>query len=115
MPDYAAIALVSPVSGKWELMSVKGRVVVFDTAQMAWEWLPMLGQGRICRADERALSVTFLEVSATLPNRARVVCPYAPGEAMPWKHHVIWTELGITENREGAGKEGSRESDCVYV
>ena len=103
MPDYAAVLVVSPVSGQWELMSVKGRVVVFDTAQMAWEWLPTLGQGRISSSDEKRLSVSFLELSAFLPNRARVVTPYALGEATPWKRHVIWTEaFGIGERKEVA-------------
>jgi hypothetical protein len=91
-PDYAAVAVVHPVSGAWELMSSGGRVIVFDTAQMAWEWLPLLGQGRVALLHERERSVTFSEVSRFLPNRARVVCPYTPGEPPPWKRHLIWSE-----------------------
>ncbi|HZO90530.1 MAG TPA: hypothetical protein VFB38_19540 [Chthonomonadaceae bacterium] len=91
-PDYAAVAVVNPVTGRWELMSSGGRVIVFDTAQMAWEWLPLLGQGRLYRADRRTLSLWFLEVSSALPNRARVVCPYRPEEAQPWRRHLIWSE-----------------------
>lgn len=91
-PDYAAVAVVSPVTGAWELMSSGGRVIVFDTAQVAWEWLPLLGQGRPYTADARNLRLTFQEVSATLPNRAQVISPYRPDEAPPWKRHLIWSE-----------------------
>lgn len=111
MPDYAAVAVVSPVSGKWELMSVGRRVVVFDTAQMAWEWLPTLGQGRICHADERNLAVTFLEVSRVLPNRAQVISPYVPDETMPWKRHVIWTEMGNANHRDAETQRMHRETE----
>ncbi|HZP80716.1 MAG TPA: hypothetical protein VFB21_03680 [Chthonomonadaceae bacterium] len=103
-PDYAAVAVVSPVTGQWELMSHAGRVIVFDTAQAAWEWLPLLGQGRLYSADRGTLSLAFLEVSAALPNRARVVCPYYPGEAQPWRKHVIWSEWWTDCGQ--AGKEG---------
>lgn len=92
MPGYAAVAVFSPITGRWELMSDGGRVIVFDSAQVAWEWLPMLGSGRPHVADARSHSVTFLEVSAVAPNRARVICPYEPGEPTPWRRHVIWSE-----------------------
>ena len=32
-PDYAAVAVFSPVSRRWELMSDGGQVIVFDTAE----------------------------------------------------------------------------------
>jgi hypothetical protein len=92
MPDYAAIAVAGPQTGRWELMSSGGRVIVFDTAEIAWEWLPLLGGGRPYSADARSLSVCFLELSAVAPNRARVVAPYDPGERTPWRRHVIWSE-----------------------
>lgn len=92
MPDYAAIRVVNPRTGRWELMSSGGRVIVFDTAELAWNWLPLLGGGRPYSADARLRSLTFLEISSTAPNRAAVVSPYAPGEATPWKQHVIWSE-----------------------
>lgn len=91
-PDYAVVLVLSPVSGQWELMSSGGRVIVFDTARTAWEWLPLLGQGRLYTVDARALSLTFLEVSRVLPNRARVVSPYCPDEKQPWRAHRIWSE-----------------------
>ena len=91
-PDYAAVAVVHPVSGQWELMSSDGRVIVFDTAQVAWEWLPLLGQGRQYSADEQRLMLSFWEVSEVLPNRVRVVSPYCPEEGQPWQRHVIWSE-----------------------
>jgi hypothetical protein len=109
-PDYAAVLAEHPQTGRWELMSCGGKVIVFDTARMAWEWLPMLGQGRLSAADARTLSVAFLEASATLPNRARVVCPYDPGERTPWKRHLIWSEWW-----SGAEAEANHGSDCVYV
>ena len=36
MPDYAAVAVHNPITGRWELMSDGGRVIVFDTAEVAW-------------------------------------------------------------------------------
>ena len=92
MPEYAAIAVHSPLSGRWELMSDGGRVIVFDTMEVAWNWLPLLGGGRPYRADARSRSLCFLELSRTAPNRARVVWPYDPGEKAPWRSHVIWSE-----------------------
>ena len=92
MPDYAAVMVMSPCSGDWELMSDMGNVIVFDTERMAWEWLPLLGCGRPYALDVRQRSITFLEMSAELPNRAKIVSPYSPGESYPWKRHVIWSE-----------------------
>lgn len=91
-PDYAAVAVVSPITGQWELMSNGGKVIVFDTAQLAWEWLPLLGKGRLYAADSKALRIAFMELSSELPNRARVVHPYRPDEMQPWRRHVIWSE-----------------------
>jgi|JRYG01.1.fsa_nt_gb hypothetical protein len=92
MARYAAVAVWSARTGRWELMSAGGRVVVFDTARTAWHWLPQLGGGRPCVADARTLSICFTEISTLCPNRARVVAPYDPGERMPWRRHIIWTE-----------------------
>jgi hypothetical protein len=90
--DYAAVAVFSPVSRRWELMSHNGRIIVFDTAEVAWNWLQLLGSGRPYSANARSLSLCFLELSATAPNRARIISPYAPGESQPWRHHMIWSE-----------------------
>lgn len=93
---YAVVAVFSPLSERWELMSSDGRVIVFDTPEIAWEWLPLLGGGRPFRADVRTRSLWFLEISRTAPNRARVVRDYDPGERFPWKQHVMWSEwLGV--------------------
>ena len=92
MPDYAAIEVVHPITGKWELMSSNGRVIVFDTAELAWNWLPLLGGGRTFSSDARNLSVCFHTISSAAPNRARVVTPYLPEESFPWKRHMIWSE-----------------------
>jgi hypothetical protein len=91
-PDYAAVAVFSPLSGRWELMSSGGRVIVFDTAEVAWDWLPLLGGGRRACRDRSNLSVAFPEISMNAPNRARVVDHYNPGEKTPWQRHVIWSE-----------------------
>ena len=125
-PDYAAIAVLSPITGRWELMSSGGQVIVFDTARMAWEWLPLLAQGRGYAADTRTLSMTFREVSARLPNRARVISPYRPDEVMPWKRHIIWSawwsDCGqpmetVSAREMVAMRIGGRGhgSDCVLV
>ena len=90
--DYAAALVRSPISGKWELMSSGGKIIVFDTAAVALEWLPLLGQGRRCHTDVARATVWFEEISTTLPNIAKVVSPYSPEERTPWKRHLIWTE-----------------------
>ncbi|MGC8668557.1 MAG: hypothetical protein ACP5VE_10640 [Chthonomonadales bacterium] len=92
MGGYAAVIVFSPATQRWELMSSGGRVIVFDTAEVAWNWLPLLGGGRPYILHRPTLSICFLEISHTAPNRARVVCPYHPHEAAPWKRHVIWSE-----------------------
>ncbi len=91
MPDYAAVAVVHPLTGNWELMSSNGKVIVFDTTEMAWNWLPLLGGGRPHSADARSLSVCFSELSRVAPNRARVVQNYVPDEVTPWRNHIIWS------------------------
>ena len=91
-PDYAAVAVFSPLTRRWELMSDGGKVIVFDTAETAWNWLPLLGGGRPYSSDARSLSLCFLEVSGTAPNRAHVVSPYQPDEVQPWELHLIWSE-----------------------
>jgi hypothetical protein len=102
--DYAAIEVVCPFSGRWELMSSGGRVVVFDSAGIAGEVLPLLGGGRRSVLDADGRGVTFAEISLVCPNRARVVSPYVPGEAVPWRRHVIWSEwLGA-----GGGEQPGR-------
>ncbi len=103
-PDYAAVLVVSAVTGRWELLSVGGKVVVFDTAETAWQWLPTLGQGRVGVENERAQSLCFAEISRTLPNRARVISPYVPGEKTPWRRHLIWTELERGGRAAGEGE-----------
>lgn len=90
--EYAAVEVLSPRSGNWELMSVGGRVIVFDTAEIAWNWLPLLGGGRLHSSDAHTRSITFLEISPRAPNRARVVSPYDPGEKTPWRRHIIWSD-----------------------
>ena len=97
-PDYAAVAVMSVITGKWELLSCGGRVVVFDTAEMAWHWLPTLGQGRIGIEDRSRMSLCFAEISRELPNRSYVVSPYHPEESQPWGRHIIWTDLGREES-----------------
>lgn len=92
MREYAAVMVFSPITRLWELMSSGGRVIVFDTAELAWNWLPLLGSGRPYSLHRPTLSICFLEISRTAPNRARVVSPYNPNEAAPWKRHVIWSE-----------------------
>ena len=126
-PDYAAVAVLSPITGRWELMSSGGRVIVFDTARLAWEWLPLLGQGRRYAADTRALRLSFQQdVSGRLPGQARVICPYRPDEYGAWKRHVIWSEWWTdcgqpTETLSARELVANRmggfwhERDCVHV
>ena len=101
MPDYAAIEVYSPLSRQWELMSDKGKVIVFDNAEVAWNWLPLLGNGRRYISDIRTLAIHFMEIMLDAPNRARVVSPYFPEEKMPWRRHRIWSEWMLSSAAEG--------------
>ena len=92
MPEYAAIGVVHPTTGQWERMSAGGRVIVFDTAELAFSWLPLLGGGREYRVDRVRREICFLEIRTDQPNRANVISPYDPGEQYPWKRHIIWSE-----------------------
>ena len=92
MNDYAAVEVYSPLSHRWELMSDGGRIILFDTAELAWNWLPLLGGGRPYSADARARSICFMELSSFAPNRARVISGFRPDEPFPWRKHVIWSE-----------------------
>ena len=93
--NYAAISVINPTTGNWELMSSSGRVIVFDTAELAWNWLPLLGGGRTYKADSRRLEIWFFEISNNAPNRAKVVPQYDLGELMPWRKHIIWSEWAV--------------------
>ncbi|MEP6756650.1 MAG: hypothetical protein ABJA67_14185 [Chthonomonadales bacterium] len=84
--------MINSATGQWERMSSGGRVIVFDTAEIAWNWLPLLGGGREYRLDRQKGEIWFLELKPGHPNRAKLISPYDPGESYPWKRHVIWTE-----------------------
>lgn len=98
MPNYAAIAVVNVTTGKWERMSSNGRVIVFDTAEIAWNWLPLLGGGREYRLDRKSGEICFLQIRMDQPNRAKLISPYDPGESYPWREHIIWTEWWSATN-----------------
>ncbi len=108
-PDYAAIAVFSPFSRRWELMSDRGRVIVFDSAEVAWNWLPLLGGGRPYVADARSRTICFVELSAIAPNMAYVEAPYRTGEPLPWRRHVIWSEWWRGGGRDGFATEAAAE------
>ncbi len=108
-PDYAAIAVFSPLSQRWERMSDRGRVIVFDNAEVAWNWLPLLGGGRLYVADARSKTICFVELSSAAPNMAYVEAPYRTGESFPWKRHVIWSEWWRGREPGEIGQESDGE------
>jgi hypothetical protein len=102
----------------------RGKRVVFDNAGVANDFLPLLGQGRVCRAANPELDTfEFSPVELDGINSAAIVHPYDvynntawwPSEVkgMPWKYHMIWTEWQDLVNRDRM--EAEKASRLHYV
>lgn len=85
-------------------MSSNGRVIVFDTREVAKNFLPMLGGGRPTTWKADGESCYWLPVEKNALSRACVVTGYDPYDApagipgirseahgMEWRCHIMWS------------------------
>lgn len=108
-PPYAAIAVYHFGEDTPKLLSVKNRVVIFDTAEIARNWIPKLGKGRPTHWLDADVVWWHIEPGEEI-NRAFICTDYdvynvppnhpVPSETrqMDWKHHIIWNEAFTLEN-----------------
>lgn len=118
-PGYAVIGIFPPGGNAPQIMSVRGKIVVFDTPDIARQWMPRLGNGRVSGWDVGGDTVCFTPLDTRGVNRACVLTDYDPyqapaGLSIPradgggvyrirsethgreWKHHIIWS-LALTD------------------
>ena len=98
-PPFAAIGLYAPGQSKPSLMSARGRVIVFDHAEQARQYLPLLGGGRPTRWQDRERAF-WLPLRQAGVNRACILTDYDPYALPPglpvrsetrgreWRDHV---------------------------
>ena len=101
-PGYAALGIYKAGQNKPSLLSVNGRVVVFDTPEMAKNVVPVLGEDRPCTFSADGESAYFLPLDPNGVNRVVVLTDYDPynlPSGLPmrsetrlteWKGHVMW-------------------------
>lgn len=94
------IGVYPPGKSDCTLMSSGRRVIVFDTPEMATQFLPLLGNGRVAHWGADGESVSFAPLSETDTNRAVVLTGYDPYNApngrsespiREWRHHLMWS------------------------
>ena len=81
-PAYAAIGIYQPGQTKPSLMSVQGKIVVFDHAAQARDYLPLLGGGRVTRWSG-AETAYWLPLDPNGVNRACILTGYDPYSLPP--------------------------------
>lgn len=91
-----------------ELLAVEGRMVVFDTLEIARQTLPRLGGGRPEIWDAAKETVSFLPIAPTGFNRLAIITGYDPydvptglrskgilseAHGRDWRRHVYWRHV----------------------
>lgn len=111
-PSYAAIGIYPPGDSKPSLLSKHNKVIVFDTPQMAKEFLPILGDGRLEHWSPDGESVSFTPILPNGVNRAVILTDYdvynlPPGtpvrsesRLLEWRHHIHWGQA-LLEGDDG--------------
>jgi len=104
-PDYAAVGIYRSGQARPSLLSANGKVIVFDTPQMARHVLPLLGGGRIAAWDADKETVCFTPIDPQGVNRACILTGYDPYHlpaGLPlrsetrlraWRNHVMWQHV----------------------
>jgi hypothetical protein len=116
---YAVIGVYHAGESKPSLLSGNGRVIIFDTPQMAIDFLPLLGRGRLTRWSDGGETASWLPLEREGINRASVLTGYdpynlPPGAPVPsespireWRNHVHWMHWyadcggNLVENSDG--------------
>ena len=118
-PGYAAVGIYLPGSDRPTLMSANGRVIVFDTPEVARHFLPLLGGGRPGCWDTEEETICFAPIDRDGVNRACILTGYDPYNLPPglpvrsetrqkeWRRHVHWahwwTDCGGNLTRRADG------------
>ena len=99
LPLFAAIGIYRAGSSRPSLMSVGGKIVVFDHAVQARQYAPLLGGGRVTRWQD-AETAYWLPLDVNGVNRVCIVTDYDPYSLPPglpvlsethgreWRGHV---------------------------
>jgi hypothetical protein len=104
---YCAVAVYPTGSRSAQILSVGGRVVLFDTLEIARNFLPQLGTGRHTLWSGDGETAFWPELDAQGISRADVVTGYDPYQlpgGMPrgiasetrgreWRCHVMWSHV----------------------
>ncbi len=102
-PGYAVIGIYPPGKDKPQLMSANGRVLIYDTPEIAKQVLPMLGNGRRALLSADGERVSFIPIDPKSVNRAVVLTGYDPynlpagmgfrseARLQEWRRHIMWS------------------------
>lgn len=100
---YAVVGIYPLGGGKPQLMTSHGKIVLFDTREIAQGVIPLLGAGRRYTWSADGDTITFLEVDPAGVNRAVILTEYDPYDLPPgmpvpsetrlmdWRNHVMWS------------------------
>lgn len=103
-PSYAAIGIYQSGQTKPSLMSVQGKIVVFDHVAQARDYVPLLGGGRVTRW-EGGETAYWLPMELTGVNRACILTEYDPYCLPP----------GLPVSSETHGREWRGHVHAAYV
>ncbi|WP_395089299.1 hypothetical protein [Armatimonas sp.] len=116
---YVAVAWYPWGKTSASLLAVSGKIVLFDTKQIAREFLPILGQGRASSWSADGETLVFTPVDPKGINRCALVTQYDPYDLpaqmpnairsetrlMPWRSHIMFThaflDCGQHEMKDG--------------
>jgi hypothetical protein len=108
IPVYSVIGVWFQGEEHATLLAMDDKILVFDTPQMARDYLPRLGSGRRTLWDGED-NVCWAELTPDGINRAVVLWDYDPYDAPygrsesrlhEWQHHVIWTVAVLQEEAQ---------------
>lgn len=103
--NYVAVGWYPWGKNTCSLLSVGGKVVLFDTMQIAREFLPILGQGRMSHWSPDGETLVFTPVDPSGMNKVVLVRDYDPynlpaqmpngirseTKSMQWRNHIMFT------------------------
>jgi hypothetical protein len=98
------VAAAKTEEGTYSLLSSNGKVIVFDTPDVARDVLGYLSEGRMCFWDSNREKLRFSPHIIGGVNEVALITNYDPYDAPEgksesriheWRHHVIWSRVFI--------------------
>lgn len=103
------------------LMAVDGKIVLFDTVEIAQQWIPQLGMGRQTHFSRDGETAYWTPMDPNGINRAVLLTGYNPHSLPPnmpggilsetlgreWRHHVMWSAAFYDVGQILQKKDGS--------